>query len=421
MIYAYARLMAIRVVVAFVIVCVNVSSKTILRTLRDFERRESNTEIETALTYKLFFVQVVNTGNKWNVLFFVHISYHPLPVLLIYLIICSYKYLYPTLLGMLSLLMNGKIKGIPETETVKFLNSTYSDFSSSWYADVGKGLIVTMVLYILGVHALKIAMVIYVKWTQWHDRYYTSDFRLTRMVIQEQLDRLHVGPAFMMEVRYASVLTIIYICVSYSCAMPIMHLIACAGFFLMYWIDKYFFLRFNRLPSALSSDLPIMVTRSLYAAVLINLAISIWSFSNVLLFHPVITTESSFVTYQNKVFYENKLSLKSLGTLSDRLFNDYTAASWIILVPAGVFVFITYLFSLFENYRIGTFLFSAQGVEKHIYQGDPEYFHGIPEDLLRSRIEDKVVKKHIYERYKKRYDEVLKDPNKREDKQVGGR
>ena len=59
---------------------------------------------------------------------------------------------------------------------------------------------------------------------------------------------MYLGPKFVMEIRYANMLYVIYVTFMYSSGMPFLYVIAFITLFLSYWVDKYMFLNFYRIP-----------------------------------------------------------------------------------------------------------------------------------------------------------------------------
>ena len=383
--YGFLKVTLLRIVVAIVVVGVNVSAKSILRGLKDFEKRSSHSAISTSMTFKLFLVQVVNAG-------------------------------------LLILLMKGYVRDFNTGSSVSFLNGKYSDFTIDWYSDVGKSLIGTMILYMFGVHGLKFALLFYSKLLRWQDTHFTGDIRLTYQVSQEQLNRLYIGPEFVIEVRYATVLTICFVCIAYASTMPIMYLVASAAFTLHYWIDKYFFLRVNRIPRAVSPTLALHVTRTFYFAGFLNLCIAIWTFSSVDVFDPPVEVSKEIVSYSGLNFVDVSIYYLRYMSFYERLFNQYTIASWLGLAPLifGVVIFtsLALIKTYGHHFNLCVRYFSHLLQHESTYEGHPEYFDSIPLYLLRRRVEDGIVKKHILERYKQRIKELEAHPQKVTGKQV---
>ncbi|CAE7643104.1 unnamed protein product, partial [Symbiodinium microadriaticum] len=358
-------------VVAIVVVTVNISAKSILRALQDVERRGSQTEISESMTFKLFVVQAVNTG-------------------------------------LIVLLMNGRASGFDQT-SITFLNGKYSDFSSGWYEDVGISIMGTMTLYMFGVHGLKLFNVLSSKFLRWQDKHFSSDTRLTNQVSQEQLNRLYLGPEFVIEVRYATALTICFVCVPFASAMPLMYLISAIGLALLYIVDKYYFLRVSRIPRAVSPSLAHSVTKSFYIAACLNLAIAVWAFSNTLLFAPTVQKIRTTQEYGGLEFVNVNFEYYGHRHMRFRLFNNFTALSWIVLFPLAVLMIVIYSGDVL---RIVLYVVEkiwpsfGMNIAERPYQGNPEYFDSVPLPVLKRRVGDGIVKKHIYDRYKKRIKEL---------------
>jgi hypothetical protein len=367
--YGFINITLLRLAAALVVVAVNVSAKSILRALKDFEKRSSHSSISTSMTFKLFLVQVVNAG-------------------------------------LLIVLMKGYLKNFNTNGYISFLNGQYSDFTIAWYDDVGKSLIGTMILYLFGVHGLKVAMLVYTKFRRWHDTHCTGDVRLTYQMSQEQLNRLYIGTEFVIEVRYATVLTLCYVCVTYAATMPILYLVASIAFTAHYWIDKYFFLRVNRIPRAVSPTLALAVTHTFYFAGFLNLCLSVWSYSCVEVFDPLVSVKRQYVKSGVLTFLSVSIESLRYESLNERLFNQYTIASWLGLAPLVIGLMVYTTLTLIKTYghhfNLCIRYFSHLLQHESTYEGHPEYFDSIPLYLLRRRVEDGIVKKHILERYKAR-------------------
>lgn len=370
-VFRFVNLALVRLVLAVVVVAVNISAKSILRALKDFERRNSHTEISESMTFKLFVVQVVNTG-------------------------------------LLVLVMNAKVAGFDQT-SISFLNGKYADFTAPWYADVGISIMFTMMLYMFGVHGLKLVTIVSSKFFRWQDKHFTSDTRLTNQVSQEQLNKLYLGPEFVIEVRYATALTICFVCVTYAPAMPLMYLITAVAFWLLYIVDKFYFLRVSRIPRAVSPSLAHSVVKSFYVAAFFNLAIAIWSFSNSVLFAPKFDKVHNIEEYNGLEFVNVEFKYNSFASLRHRLFNKWTIASWIVLFPLSIMM--VYIFSEDIIRRLlyiieQTWPIFGMNIAERVYEGNPEYFDSIPLSLLKRRVDDGIAKKHIFDRYKKRIKEL---------------
>jgi hypothetical protein len=57
-----------------------------------------------------------------------------------------------------------------------------------------------------------------------------------------------MGPEFELEVRLGQVVAFNWVTFMYSTGMPITFIISAFNFIIFYWIDKWFLLRFYRIP-----------------------------------------------------------------------------------------------------------------------------------------------------------------------------
>lgn len=365
-------LLMIKLAVSIVVLTVNLSAKTILHVLKEFERMASYSLISQSMTLKLFMIQIVNTG-------------------------------------MLALLMNGDA-GLSKDNSIAFLNGDYEDFTPEWYNDIGKTVLQTITLYNIGVHGMKFAVHFRNKFLRWRDRGFGSDIRITKQVSQENLNKLFLGPEFVIEVRYATVLTVCFVCIAYAPAMPLLYLIGAVGFWATYMLDKWFFLRVYRIPKAGSPALAHTVTKSLYFSAILNLVLSIWIYSNIMLFDPVVASNGKEVVVDGLKFLEVTFSTHSYEYVSERVFSKYAYASWIVLIPFLFFLFILFLTHVMNeyNYKGGAILsrlFNLITTER-MFEGNPPYFNVIPATLLVRRLEDGIAKPHILDAYEKQLQKI---------------
>jgi hypothetical protein len=54
-------------------------------------------------------------------------------------------------------------------------------------------------------------------------------------VVSQELERLYLGPEFLLEVRYAQVLTTLFVCLAYSAGIPLLIPIAAVSIIVTFW------------------------------------------------------------------------------------------------------------------------------------------------------------------------------------------
>ena len=72
------------------------------------------------------------------------------------------------------------------------------------------------------------------------DRGCTCDRRRTKQLLQTEYEDINTGTDFLLEYRYSSILTTIYMTMMYSAGIPLLYFFAFLNFFITYWVDKFF-------------------------------------------------------------------------------------------------------------------------------------------------------------------------------------
>lgn len=119
------------------------------------------------------------------------------------------------------------------------------------------------------------------------DRSCTFNRKKTKKLIQEDYERLYLGPEFLIEYRYSQILNTLYICFMYSSGMPILYLVTALWFIITFGIDKCLYLRLYRsLPHF--DRLVHSYMRSLIGyALFLHMALGFWMYSNTQIFLTV--------------------------------------------------------------------------------------------------------------------------------------
>ncbi|GLD95046.1 hypothetical protein PINS_up003671 [Pythium insidiosum] len=96
-------------------------------------------------------------------------------------------------------------------DSFPILNGKYSDFSPSWYMDVGVSLILTMIINTFSPHVYVVFNYVFVEAQRFADRSFSFDYSLTRQDTQRDLEAFYRGPQFDLAYRYAQSLTTVFI------------------------------------------------------------------------------------------------------------------------------------------------------------------------------------------------------------------
>jgi hypothetical protein len=102
----------------------------------------------------------------------------------------------------------------------------------------------------------------------------------TKTQTKQEYFKLHIGPDFMVEGRYAQISTTLFVALMYSSGMPILYL--CIFFFLLltYWIDKILFLRYYRIPPQFDNFISNIFLNTVLFAILVHTLFGIWIYGN---------------------------------------------------------------------------------------------------------------------------------------------
>ena len=185
--------------------------------------------------------------------------------------------------GVIILLLNSEI--LKEFLGIEIVSS--DEFSTEWFMTSGVSIILVMTFNILGPHLPPLYR--YLKMQEKIENAKEDPFVA---LTQEELNTLHMGPEFHLSTRYAQILVTFYVCYMYSSGIPLLLMIGCVSFLVMYWVDKWFFIRFYRTPPRLNVFLGREASAMIPWAVILHLFMSIWMLGNEEIFVSNSVTES---------------------------------------------------------------------------------------------------------------------------------
>ena len=185
------------------------------------------------------------------------------------------------------------------------LQGKYSDFTSTWYGDVGVAISITMIIYIFSPHVAPCLR--YCKFCCCSNRHGST---------QAQLNSRYVGPDFHHSIRYPQVFVVLFVCMAYSTGIPILYLVISATAFSFYWVDKYLFTRWYRTPPQYDAQISRQFSAYLPYAALMHMCFGICEF------FALSSSSSSCSTLVLRLFY-------ACSTLVLRLF--YACSTLVLL------------------------------------------------------------------------------------------
>jgi len=119
---------------------------------------------------------------------------------------------------------------------------------------IGSQIIFTIFLMLLFPH-FELAPIIFKGILKCFDRHGTMNRYMTKQVIQEDYEKLYIGPEFNIQIRLGQVMTIIFVTMTYSSGLPILYFVSLIVFIVFYWTDKYMLLRFYKKSPQLTGEL----------------------------------------------------------------------------------------------------------------------------------------------------------------------
>ena len=231
------------------VVVVNALLEPVADWSSNFERHTSLSKKEAKKTLKLFLSTFINTA------------------VLILLISGNLEYFN-----------QGYVKFGPG-KNMKFLDGNYKDISESWYRNVGMSITTTLFSNIFVAPATNLVPYFMMGLKRFMDRGCHCHAKITKKVTQAELNNLYWGAPFILNKRYAKLLTLTFAVLLYSSVMPMLYLIACVGFAMFLFLDTFLFTRFYKKPPHYDGSLAVLTCFLLPYAIFLHLCFSLWAFS----------------------------------------------------------------------------------------------------------------------------------------------
>jgi hypothetical protein len=149
----------------------------------------------------------------------------------------------------------------------------FDEFNKRWYLVVGTPILMAIGIQIFFPHIGVIFSATKLFFLRCWDRRCSCDKRKTRQITQDEYEDLYTGPEYILELRFAQVMALIFVTMTYSSGMPLLHLITFLSLAITYWTDKILVARYFRKENGFTSDLSRNVVNMLYWAVVIHIPI----------------------------------------------------------------------------------------------------------------------------------------------------
>lgn len=269
----------------------------------------------------------------------------------------------------------------------------YKEFTVEWYRMIGSTICFTMIVNTVTPHVANGVFIIIQALKRFLDRGCTCDKSRTKQLLQEDYEEMNLGSEFLLEFRYSTLLTTIFMIFMYSSGLPLLYLIAFISFFFTYWFDKLFLLKWYRRPPAYTLHLSRKTRAIMRFSMIPHFFIGLYMYTNSTIITPTSLSSQLYQYIHSSNPYFN----------SERFANLHSA---IFLATLGFFlVLIIFRWTLFALLR--QVAKKCKRI-KNQYMEDAEilsdnFYATLSPDLLRKEFNKTVTERREIEDHLKKY------------------
>ena len=165
-------------------------------------------------------------------------------------------------------------------ETFGFMRGEYRIATPSWFKRIGVKIVFTMGMMLFTIHGSNAAWAGCCALKRKRDRGFSSDKRITKTLTQFDYEDMNTGPEFMIDYKYANMITWLFVVFVYGAGMPILFPLGAFNFFITYWIDKYLLLSHYKKPPMFDIYIVLHVISWFKYALFFHFLITQWFFIN---------------------------------------------------------------------------------------------------------------------------------------------
>ena len=233
---------------SFMILLINGVYHKVVEGMAHLERHHAIDSMHASISYRAMFGQFINTG-------------------LVYLLVNA------NLQG--NAFFENYNNGAKESSSSVLNNlSGYSDFTPTWYAEVGNAITLTMFMLAFTPHMFPLITCL-----RFHIRV-NCMCCLSSAATQSELNQKFHPPQFHYMTRYSQLSVTILICMMYSTGIPFLYVIGCLTCFLFYWVDKAMFCWLYAKPPQYDPKINQTYSQVLGYALMIHVAFGTWMLGN---------------------------------------------------------------------------------------------------------------------------------------------
>ncbi|CAM9253577.1 unnamed protein product, partial [Ectocarpus fasciculatus] len=202
--------------------------------------------------------------------------------------------------------------------------SKRTTFSHDWFITVGVNIMLVEIGNIFTIHFLKILRFL-------HGRYRQAQARKDPLLAltQDELNTLYLGPEFLISHRYAQVMADFSVCLLFASGLPALMFIGMANFYVAYWVDKFLFLRFYRVPPRYSLQIGSLAAALIPYAVCAHVICAIWAYG---------VSEELQTRNENQNDYEKRVAAYDALDLENIVTQRHILPLFIILIALTAFI-----------------------------------------------------------------------------------
>lgn len=136
----------------------------------------------------------------------------------------------------------------------------FNDFTFDWYAQVGPDLLFISVTNIFGPHF----------YSFFGYFYYHLKLCCFKPISLQDIKRRYLGPEFLVPLRYAQALVVIYFTLTYSPGIPILYPIGGIALLVSFFVDKFLLLKFYREPPLYTNDIVLWICKGMKVGIILH-------------------------------------------------------------------------------------------------------------------------------------------------------
>jgi hypothetical protein len=232
-------------IVPCIIITVNFITRTILRLLSIFEKPWSLSEQKWGATRNMSILTIINTG---VVILMIHLN------------------------------LSGAVDPVT---WFPIFTGQYERFSVDWYKNVGQAIVLTMFTNLVSLNLSNLFFGALGSVMRCCDRKCRCcNDKHTKKLTQKDYEEANMGGEFLIEYRYNTILTILFVTFMFSAGLPVLYPVAVIFFAVTYWCDKYLVLRHYRKPPAFDNFLALRTIECFKFALALHVLVGALMFGN---------------------------------------------------------------------------------------------------------------------------------------------